>query len=81
MMLVDLQDVYTFATAVDNTLAPRVRIPYCTTDNATAQETDLQSVSISCTLYSADLLKKTTLNDCTIKAFNMTLGNSYKVKI
>lgn len=35
MLLVDLQDVYTFQTAVDNTLAPRVRIPYCSTDNAT----------------------------------------------
>lgn len=29
MYLIDLQDIYTFKPAVDNTLSPRVRIPYC----------------------------------------------------
>jgi hypothetical protein len=81
MLLVDMQDVYTFQTDVDNTLAPRVRIPYCSTDNANTQETDLAQVSIQCTLYSADLLKKTPMPNCTIKAYNMTLGNPYKVKV
>jgi hypothetical protein len=34
-----------------------------------------------CTLYSFDLAKKTVLSNCTIPAFNMTLGSPYKVKV
>lgn len=81
VQLIDLQDIYTFQTNVDNTLAPRIRIPYCSDDNAALQEADLKLVSIACTLYSFDLAKKTVLSNCTIPAFNMTLGSPYKVKV
>jgi hypothetical protein len=35
VQIIDLQDIYTFQTNVDNTLAPRIRIPYCSDDDKT----------------------------------------------
>jgi len=81
LILVDLQDIYTFQTAVSNTLAPRVRIPYCSGEANNMQETELKDVQLQCTLYSSDMLKKTPMPNCTIPIFNMTLGNPYKVKV
>lgn len=74
LILIDLQDIYTFQTAEENTLAPRVRIPYCRGENSTQQENELKFVQIQCWLFSVDLAKRTMMPDCTIPAFNMTVG-------
>ena len=81
MYLIDLQDIYTFQTAVPNTLAPRIRIPYCLADNSTTQTVDLQQVTLVCTLFSKNKLISTPLTNCTIKPFNMTIGQSYTVQV
>lgn len=35
LIILDLQDIYTLQTNIPNTLAPRVRIPYCAADDST----------------------------------------------
>lgn len=38
-------------------------------------------VTTTCTLLRSDLTKSTPLINCTIRAFNMSLGQSYKIKV
>ena len=81
IILVDMQDIYTFQTAEENTLAPRVRIPYCNGENSQQQENELKFVQIQCWLFTADLAKRTIMPNCTIPTFNMTVGQPYKVRV
>ena len=76
-----MQDIYTFQTAEENTLAPRVRIPYCSGEDSKQQENELKFVQIQCWLFSADLAKRTIMPNCTIPANNMTVGSPYKVRV
>jgi len=69
-----LQDIYTFQTAIENTLAPRVRIPYCSGEDSKVQENELKFVQLQCWLHSADQARRTIMPNCTIPAFNMTVG-------
>ena len=34
IMIIDLQDIYTFQVDVNNTIAPRIRLPYCSSENS-----------------------------------------------
>eukprot|EP00347_Sterkiella_histriomuscorum_P003593 403363692 len=78
----DLQDIYNMQTDVSNTLYPRIRIPYCSSETGYSQVNDLKNVTVSCTLIKAsDTNIQTALKNCTIPKYNMTLGEAYKLRV
>jgi hypothetical protein len=80
--ILDLPDSITFQSTIHNQLFPRFKLPYCLTDTVTSLNDDYAKIKYECLMYDTSFtIKKWPLNNCTIRANNMTLGASYNVEV